>query len=209
MSVAYTRWNDSDETNYLAGGYWIKSNQTGVTEMGTFGDAGAGSVFAYYDDPNSSWQTPTITGTATYQGEAEGAYTQAGDAGIWWGQLMLEANFETNSISGCVGCRTSGPEPGIYTYTSLDELTNDNGDFSDLHVSLEGRIRNNGSFDGTLGIVEGIDTNNPDPSSRGKWGGLFSENTDAADTPNLAIGTLAGTAGDIGFIGVFYGAQEP
>ncbi len=207
VSVAYTRWNDSDETNYLAGGYWVKSNQTGVTEMGTFGDTGEGSVFNYYDGQDSSWQIPTITGTATYRGEAEGAYTADGEAGIWWGQLRLDANFATNSISGCVGCQTAGDDPGIYTYTTLDDLTSDTGEYNDLYVSLEGSIRNDGRFDGTLGIVDGLDNNNPDSSSHGKWGGLFSENTDAADTPNLAIGTLGGTAGDIGFIGVFYGQQ--
>ena len=70
--------------------------------MGTFGDAGEGSVFSYYDGQNSSWQRP-ITGTATYLGEAEGAYVDSdGEAGVWWSRLMLSADFATNSISACI-----------------------------------------------------------------------------------------------------------
>ena len=61
VALAYTAWDDTDETNYLAGGYWIKGNEAeGVTEIGTFGDAGSGSVFAYYDGQDSSWQRPII-----------------------------------------------------------------------------------------------------------------------------------------------------
>ena len=206
LSVAYTLWENSDITNYLAGGYWIKANGTDVTEMGTFGDAGTGSVFSYYDEQNSPWQRP-ITGTATYLGDAEGAYTEDGDAGVWWGELKLNANFATNSINGCVGCSEVN-DTGIYTYTTIDDLKKDNYTRENLYISLGGtnNINNDGSFNGTLELVN-YDTNSPVSSSQGKWGGLFSENTGTTSTPAYAAGTLAGTAGTTGFIGVLAGSQ--
>ena len=118
VALAYTAWEDTDITNYLAGGYWIKGSESGgVEEMGTFGDAGAGSVFAYYDDPASSWNK-RVTGTASYLGAAEGAYVGSdGDAGVWWSRLKLDADFATSTISGCVGCLEADPmrdDRGIY-----------------------------------------------------------------------------------------------
>ena len=210
VALAYTAWDDTDETNYLAGGYWIKGNEAeGVTEIGTFGDAGSGSVFAYYDGQDSSWQRPII-GTATYRGEAEGAYVQPdGDAGVWWSMLMLNADFSTNSINGCVGCLEADPtrdDRGIYTYSTIDDLENDRWIDKDLYVSLEGNnnILNNGSFEGTLKVRE-LSTNN-ELASQGKWGGLFSENGNSASTPEQAVGTLGGSTDEgIGFIGIFAG----
>ena len=55
-----------------------------------------------------------------------------------------------------------------------------------------------------------FDTHN-ELTSNGKWGGLFSENSDAASSPEAVAGTLGGTAdtgtGEYGFVGVFLGQQ--
>lgn len=210
VALAYTIWNNSDVTDYLAGGYWIKGNEAqGVTEMGTFGDFGAGSVFSYYDGQDSSWQIPTITGTATYRGEAEGAYVGVdADAGVWWSRLMLNADFATNSISGCVGCREAAPnESGIYTYTDIDDLKNDRWTKEDFYVSLrDGDISNSGGFEGTLKIVN-LNTGT-ELASQGKWGGLFSENNNPTSTPTQVAGTLGGSTDEgMGFIGAFLGQR--
>lgn len=205
VALAYTSWEDSDETNYLAGGYWVKANAAGVTEMGTFGDAGESSIFGYYDGQNASWQRP-VTGTATYRGAAEGAYVNDDEAGVWWSELVLDANFAARSISGCVGCQRAAinAPAGIYTYTTIEDLKADDYMLNDLSISLAGaKINDNGSFDeGTLRVVGG-DSN----ASQGKWGGLFSESSNSASTPTHMAGTLAGTAGDIGFVGVFTGEK--
>ena len=74
----------------------------GVEEIGTFGDAGSGSVFAYVD-AGPAWTAPA-TGSATYLGEAEGAYVYDDEEGVWWSRMMLEADFATSKINGCVGC---------------------------------------------------------------------------------------------------------
>lgn len=206
VALSYALWEDTDDTNYLAGGYWVKGNEDdGVTEMGAFGDAGEGSIFSYYDDSASSWQRP-ITGTATYLGSAEGAYVDpAGDAGVWWSRLKLDANFSTNSITGCVGCREAAPnEAGIYTYTTIDDLKKDQWTFNDLSISLDGQnnINNDGSFEGTLDVVGITGT------STGKWGGLFSENSNASTSPSMLVGSLGGTTSQgHGFIGVFLGQK--
>jgi hypothetical protein len=215
VAVAYTAWEDADNTNYLAGGYWVKVNANDdVTEMGTFGDAGPGSVFSYYDGQNSSWERP-LAGTATYRGDAEGAYVgPGGDGGVWWSMLMLNADFSTNSISGCAGCPDadpSGGERGIYTYSTIDDLKNDRWTEEDLYIALNGNqnIRNNGSFEGTLEVLEYATDNKL--ASQGKWGGLFSENGNSASSPEQVIGTLGGTAetaeGRYGFVGIFHGQE--
>ena len=214
VSLAYVAWKDDDVTNYLAGGYWIKGNEAeGVTEMGTFGDAGPGSIFSYYDDLNSSWMRPT-SGTATYRGEAEGAYVGPdGDGGVWWSMLMLNADFSTSSISGCAGCSAADPsgyERGIYTYSTIEDLIDDNWIEEGLYIGLEsGIIGNDGSFVGTLKVRD-FETDQA-LNSQGKWGGLFSENSNPASSPEQVIGTLGGTAetntGEYGFVGVFLGQQ--
>ena len=208
VAVAYTIWEDTDATNYLAGGYWAKVANDEVTELGTFGDAGPGSVFSYWDGQSSSWERP-ITGTASYYGSAEGAYVAPdGDGGIWWSRLLLNAEFATNSISGCIGCPQAAPqESGVYTYTTLEDLKADRWTREDLYVALRsGSISNDGSFEGTLKVFE-LSSGTELPSS-GRWGGLFSENDSASTHPSQVVGTLGGTADDIGFIGVFTGQRS-
>ena len=210
VALAYTAWEDTDVTNYLAGGYWVRFNENDkVAELGTFGDAGPGSGFSYYDGQDSSWEKP-ITGTATYLGSAEGAYVESnGDGGVWWSRLLLSADFATNSISGCVGCPEADPgrsDRGIYTYTTIEDLKADRWTEEDLYIALRsGSIGNDGSFEGTLKVLE-LSTDNELPS-QGKWGGLFSENSRASTHPSQAVGTLGGTAEGSGFIGVFYGQR--
>ena len=177
VAFAYTAWEDTDVTNYLAGGHWAKVNADDeVTELGTFGDAGPGSVFSYYDGQDSSWEKP-ITRTATYLGEAEGAYVDPDGDG------------------------------GVYTYTTIEDLKADRWTEEDLYVALRGgRIDNDGSFEGTLKVLE-LSTDN-ELTSQGKWGGLFSENSNTSANPSQAFGTLGGTAEGIGFIGVFHGQRQ-
>ena len=210
VAFAYTSWDDTDDTNYLAGGYWVRVDANDeVTELGTFGDAGPGSVFSYYDGQASSWVKP-VSGSATYLGEAEGAYVDPyGDGGVWWSRLRLSADFAANSISGCVGCPQADPagrDRGVYTYTTIEDLKADLWIAEDLYVALNsGTIGNDGSFEGTLEVLE-LSTGNG-LNSQGKWGGLFSENDNALTQPSQVAGTLGGTADGIGFIGVFLGQQ--
>ena len=215
VSFAYVAWDDNDVTNYLAGGYWFKSNEDGVTEVGTFGDAGPGSIFSYYDDQNSSWERPT-SGTATYLGSAEGAYVGPdGDGGVWWSRLMLTADFPDSSIDGCVGCVEADPDrydSGVYIYSNIEDLKADRWDKpdTDIYIVLKrASIEDDGSFEGELNVQELITNNELD--SNGKWGGLFSENSDAASSPEAVAGTLGGNTdtgtGEYGFVGVFFGQQ--
>ncbi|MDE0411569.1 MAG: hypothetical protein OXI37_05070, partial [Gammaproteobacteria bacterium] len=207
VAFAYTIWEDTDITNYLAGGYWAKVEDDEVTELGTFGDAGTGSVFGYRDDQASSWERPT-TGTATYHGEAEGAYVDEGDGGIWWSPLLLTADFATSSISGCIGCRAADPQlRGIYTYTTLEDLKSDQPTREDLYVELRsGSVSNDGSFEGTLGLFEL--SSGTELTSSGRWGGFFSENDSTSAHPSQVAGTLGGTAEDTGFVGIFQGRSR-
>ena len=215
VAFAYTAWDDGDVTNYSAGGYWIKGNAAeGVTEIGTFGDAGPGSVFGYYDDPQSRpWVLPVAAGTASYLGSAEGAYVNpAGDAGVWWSRLLLRANFVIKSISGCVGCPDADPgggDRGVYTYTTVEDLKADRWIEEDFYISLKGsgNIDNDGDFEGTLKVLK-LSTQS-ELVSQGKWGGVFSWNNNESTYPEQVGGTLGGTTAEgMGFIGVFSGGRR-
>lgn len=225
VALAYATWEDADATNYLAGGYWIRGNSDeGVKEVGAFGDAGAGSVFGYYDGRESSWQRP-VAGTATYLGEAEGAAVDSQNpdraSGVWWGLLRLSVDFATNTVGGCIGCPDADPgrrERGIYTYETVGELKDDQGTHEDVYLLLEGsdNINSDGSFEGTLKIVGLSELKNifelrteDELAQSGKWGGLFSENGKADDTPEAVVGTLGGTAEGFGIAGVFLARRNP
>ena len=105
----------------------------------------------------------------------------------------------------------SGIERGIYSYSTIDDLKNDRWTEEGVYIVLNGNanIRNNGDFEGTLNVLE-YGTGN-ELASQGKWGGLFSENSNSASSPEQVIGTLGGTAetaeGDYGFVGIFVGQK--
>ena len=72
-------------------------------------------------------------------------------------------------------------------------------------------IENGGTFQGAL-TVNDLST---EQYGDGKWGGLFSENDAATDTPEQVAGTLGGTfdddddgEADGGFVGGFHGVKE-
>jgi hypothetical protein len=214
VAFVYAAWDDDDDTNYLAGGYWIRYDGDGVEEIGTFGDAGPGSIFAYADAATPSWTPPS--GTANYFGSAEGAYVYGDKEGVWWSRVFLEANFASKTIDGCVGCAgadPSGDDLGVYTYERLKDLKNDRYTEEELYLTLQDApITDEGTFKGDLTVW---DSTTEEQYGSGKWGGLFSENIEATTEPEQVAGTLGGTFDDDddgeddgGFVGVFHGVKE-
>lgn len=210
VALVYTLWNNTNSTDYLAGGYWVRTSENDeVTELGTFGDAGPGSVFSYFDEPNPTWERPH-TGTATYLGSAEGAFVEPnGDGGVWWSRARIDVDFATQTISGCIGCPEADPsgiESGVYVYTTIEDLKADWWTETDYSLTFDsGRVGSDGSFESTLSAL--ALTSGSELTSQGKWGGLFSENSSGATHPLQMAGTLGGTADGNGFIGVFLGVH--
>ena len=235
-------WNDNDATDYLVGGYWMHLSGDLNEESIASADIGA-----FVDGPEFSG-TPTLPalGEAAYRGHASGLYTfyygpgwqhipvpegielpadGTWEAGVYTGIVQLTANFETNTVSGCIGCMLPGEDP----LTILLEVTGDTidsdgnrGVLASQYINTPGRnfarIRfadtpidsNTGTFSGTDVTLE-IDyfPSQTGSTSGGTWGGTFSNISNEAGAPRLVGGTTGAewnnpAGGRAVFIGSFF-----
>lgn len=201
--VAIT-WDSADPMDYLSGGYWVHASGDILGEGAMIDGAGA-----FVDGPEiSSPATMPVSGSATYNGEAEGLYatTYGSDQprrqgeteiGGFYGDLALTANFSARTIGGCVGCGS-----GILV----------DGYASDYRIRLGSTpFENNGTFRSRSVTLE--NPNVPIASSSGAWGGRFSNIPNTVGDPRLVAGTLGGQATTLGgseavFVGAFYGLGQ-
>lgn len=186
-ALTYTNWNNADSNDYLAGGYWIH------VEGSVSPPAVTGAEIGSFVDGPELRGTPTLrqTGTATYTGLAAGAYlyqssqgTQLGEAS---GIATLQANFGTNTISGCIGCIGGVVVTGV-AVDSAGRAT----DFLGVPVPARLRmgaapIQSNGRFQARNVSLERDDARVT--SSSGSWGGRFSTRPAQNGDPRLAGGT--------------------
>ena len=161
-----------------------------------------------------------VKGTATYTGQAAGAYVARGGADSWapgvhevgefGGRLRLTADFGRQQISGGVDqvilSNAYGALPNGQGYENLAPQT------SEYELTLgTASLSQAGTFTGrnlqlTHPLLPGITTT-------GSWGGQFSAVDDAAGNPRAVAGTAAVSASTPGgsqtvFTGAFYGATE-
>ena len=212
-STVLVEWANGDVTDYLAGGYWMGINPTAPSlEMGAFIDG---------PDFSTDVQVP-IMGTATYNGIATGQYLASHgtdtegtpgnfEQGEYDGRVQLTADFGDMEISGQIDQialkhildvpRTgegappiTGPVATDYVLTLNPAPISEAGTFFGEDVTFSSQ-----AFSVT--------------SSRGSFGGSFSNVDDAAGNPRAAAGvneaffeTAGGTQALLN--GVFYGATE-
>ena len=194
-------WENTDFTDYLAGGYWIHVDLFAI----------AAEIGAFVDGPEIDGipQMP-LSGTATYTGRAAGVYftehgtdTQypagTGELGEYAGRLELVADFGANTISGNVD------NIGLSSDLGQDSL-------SGYGLMLgSAPIDQNGFYSG-----DNVRLTNPDVniiSTSGSWAGRFSTIDDNSGNPRATAGTHAGSASTSGgsqavFVGAHYGATE-
>ena len=225
-SVAYAAvsWDNTDPTDYLAGGYWMHFEghlpSLAIREV---------EVGAFVDGPELSGDRalPKL-GTATYNGEAGGMYatlygsdaaasgppgsTEIGDFGA---NIVLTADFGEATISGCINCDGSARLSGVFT----DGSTGQSRTFGNAPGSASIRLGPTtiGSSAGRPGSFssEGIALTYPGLTvtrTEGSWGGQFSNIVDAADDPRLVAGTFGARARSSGgsetvFVGAYYAAK--
>lgn len=213
VSVTAVSWGNTDQTDYLAGGYWMSLEGTTDPLRITGVEVGA-----FVDGPElSSPPTLPTIGTASYQGPAAGIYaTRFGsdsqvpvgsvEIGEFAAVADLTADFVSMTISGCVGCTGTIGTAGIFQNAATGE-TFDTYDSSNLSVVLGAApIAANGSFRN-----QGASVTSPDftvASSNGSWGGQFSNIPDAQGDPRLVAGTFGGEAASTGgtevvFVGAY------
>lgn len=217
LGYAAVSWDNTDPTDYLAGGYWMHITGDLSTQRFTGAEIGA-----FIDGPELSGarSVPTL-GTATYGGFSQGLYVSehgsATDApsgtvevGEYRASLELTADFGSRTISGCIGCIGAVEVAGI--------AQTPNGEVFDFSNSIYARARL-----GTASINSGGTFRNSNvrvtiagataSSTSGSWGGQFSNLPDSSGDPRLVAGTNGatwrGTDGtEVSFVGAFIGTTE-
>ena len=209
-------WSSNDATDYVAMGTWL--NATGDFANGVVDSA---SIGAFVDGPEIR-RTPTlpVTGTATYNGPAEGMYAAeygtdyrvpegSVEFGFFAGDTTLTADFGANTISGVVD---SVSLVGATVTPSGDSEVFDAPTAYELHLGEASLNSNsNGTFTGDNVTLyhPGVDFD----SNAGSWGGKFSYKNDSEGNPRLVAGTAGGSATTSGgttssFVGAFVGTTE-
>ena len=187
VAAVYTNWNNADPADYLAGGYWMHlEGRADPLEI-----TGA-EIGAFVDGPEIS-SAPTLPnlGTATYSGQAGGFYGYRSSGGAEIGEfeaaMTLTANFNVNTISGCIGCNAGVFVTGITAGANGQTQT-----FADVHVPARLRLGaasfgSDGAFRNRDVVLERDDATVTQTS--GSWGGRFSNVPTQAGDPRLVAGT--------------------
>ncbi len=217
LAGIYTNWNSRDHNDFLAGGYWmhIEGNISEFIASDEDLELSDAEFGAFIDGPEISTDSPDLptSGTAAYRGNAAGLFVYEGtgsipdQAGEFSTDVSLTANFNSNMISGCMGCAN-----GVYVVAFTKDGQTIKGTQPYKLTLKPTDITGNGSFVGDNIVVLRNDI--PTPSTTGSWGGQFSNiPTDDGD-PRLAAGTAAAawteTSGAEGaFIGAWFGTADP
>ena len=213
VAAVYTNWNNADPTDYLAGGYWM--HFSGRSDPLTITGAEIG---AFVDGPEIS-SAPTLPnlGTATYSGRAGGLYgysygsATGAEIGEFAAATTLTANFNADTISGCIGCNGGVFVTGVATGANGQTQT-----FTDVHVPARLRlgaapIGSGGAFRNRDVVLERDDATVTQTS--GSWGGRFSNVQSQAGDPRLVAGTAGAewTEADGGqgvVVGAWFGTRN-
>ncbi|MCY3996744.1 MAG: hypothetical protein OXF07_11420 [Rhodobacter sp.] len=181
VTVEYPEYNDTD---YLAGGFWMRENGGGRSAS-TFGGGNeftSAEFGAFVDGSDFDANVPPPdSGTATYEGSVHGLAYSYGEGALdtrrvytWSKDMELTADFSGNTISGCMGCVITDPLAELYEPV-------------DPRFILEGaEIGAAGTF-ADAGVRMEWDRY-PGASSDGSWGGKFLLPEEPA--PGAAAGTM-------------------
>ena len=190
---------ETNDTDYLAGGIWVFAPDTATSladyEYGAFVDG---------NDPFAQSALPALTGTATYEGEATGVYSEDGRNWFFDAAATLMANFDggTNNLGTISG---SIYDADVYGVRELG----DNFDVRRVNATLHLGTANIGGpeagfFTGNTSMTSDGDT------YTGKWGGQFYGNGESDDKPGSVAGTFGAATmdGDQSLLGAFGAYKE-
>ena len=190
IAAVYVNWDEDDDTDYLAGGYWTRVN-IDPADDNTFTSVDMG---AFVDGPElaDGDRTYRTTGAATYKGQSAGLYTYDNTLNQFIGEYTssaeLTADFENSSIKGCLGC------DGRVTIVAADK----DGNFYNWNLPIRVFLETT-SFDMTGDFTGDVRVARFDRSglidTDGNWGGRFSnefteDKDDTPGDPRLAAGTV-------------------
>ena len=192
ISVARTTVtaNASDAADYLAAGYWMHIAGD-VTELNFTG----AEIGAFVDGPELMAPPANLPtqGMASYYGPASGAYAvlhgtgEGGtpgstESGEFISTVELTADFDANTIGGCVGCRDGVALMGVLHDADTGESSDVDFEDSGYRLHLDSTSFNS---DGTFQSQQ-MRLEHPViaiTAQTGAWGGQFSNMADSAGDP--------------------------
>ena len=191
----YTDYEGENDTDYLAGGIWVFVPDTATSladyEFGAFADGNA---------PFAQSALPALTGTATYEGEATGVYSEDGRNWFFDAAATLMANFDggTNNL-GTISGRIYDAD--VYGVRELG----DNFDVQRVDGTLHLGAANIGGSEAGFFTGNTSRTSSDGDIYTGKWGGQFYGNGELDGKPGSVAGTFgaATMSGDQSLLGAF------
>ena len=208
--------DNPDDTDYMAGGtWWFAPEDPEIPFVfGVFGDTNNP-----FDEDAGGSNIQTLTGTATYQGDAIGSFVATDErllnlegqpTGVFTAVVNLEANFDAGvdgmgTISGSVHTPTLfNSAGGPLTFKDSNELVP--SPITTLELGEAAITENAGGF--FTGDTRGTDIYDSQGYS-GQWGGEFF-GKDETSHPEGVGGTFGGSKedGTVTFIGAFGTYQQ-
>ena len=186
----------SPDTIYASYGWWLHKSADGNTWTASAFAANKGTV-------ETASGIVDLKGTAKYVGGAAGKYALhsstggTNDAGHFTAKATLEANFNTEKITG-----------------TIDNFMGADGKPRNWSVELkESGFNTTGTILGADGSGTPMETvwtmGNKDALASGEWQGSFQDTTDTSGVPKVAIGTFSSTYnGDGRMVGAFGANKE-
>ena len=199
LLYATASWNADDPGDYLAAGWWLvyPPEELDITEFET------ATRGVFIDGPELDPARPPDlprTGTASYVGGAGGLYTYtyghdwddlAGSSDLteFQGLLALTADFDSNLLTGCLGCiEPIETAPGTHLHPVV---TWQDPDPAALPAGYEIRFSAspgaNGAFEDTAIAV--THSERTVTQAAGTWRGQFSNVPDVDGNPRRVIGS--------------------
>ena len=213
QSFIHTTWNAENHSDYLILGAWADYSAS------NFGSPLAPiDIGALFDAPEFRHSTPIplSAGQATYRGTGTGAYkntaTPGTDHALFAASVELNADFQQNLISGCIGCGGFGIvtyPSGIPDVTSLARLNS-----TMIHLE-QGTIRNaNSTYAGSrITATTAANSLFSVRNASGTWQGIVSSSENDGGNPRAIGGTVEGqitydNAATLSFSAAFIGGSE-
>lgn len=211
-AFVHATWNTQDQADYVTFGAWAERS---ASNAGTpLSPVATGVVF---DGPEFRHAAPlsASTGRANYRGTAMGVYkntaTPGTDHGFFAGEVELNADFQQQRISGCIGCGAIGIATypaGLPAVSSLARLTQ-----TMIRLEPAAIINSNSTYSGARITAESKSETFSIRESSGNWSGVFSSRQNSAGDPRAVGGMTDGNItwenGDtLSFSAAFIGGSE-
>ena len=209
----HATWNTEDHADFLTLGAW--ADQSALNFASPLAPVTIGALF---DAPEFRHSTaiPPSASRATYRGTATGAYkniaTPGTDHALFAAPVELNADFQQDSISGCIGCSGAGIvglPAGIPDVMSLARLNS-----TTIHMDRAIITNANSTWTGAgINVVTARNSPFSIREASGSWQGAFSSRNDDLGNPRAAGGTAEGqitydNATTLSFSAAFIGGTE-